>query len=90
MIIYCTIYHGTKFEFLESILENGFDSSTRSCASNDIESASYYGKCVMEFKFPMIITFSNAIHFIFNHIFRKNLIIELWDFKPNFVRIHYL
>lgn len=74
-----TLHHGTNEENVESILKNGFDIDSISCATQDKEWASGYGNTVLSFKYPYTINIKDIFWFIKEY---GNLVTRVSGFKP--------
>ena len=58
LIFKITVHHGTDVENVASIIKNGFDINTISCATQDKEFAKGYGNTLLTFKYPFELRFS--------------------------------
>lgn len=58
LIFNILVCHGTDIKNIDSIINNGFDENTISCATQNIQWAKNYGSTLMYFKYPFILSFS--------------------------------
>tara|TARA_R110000796_G_scaffold218706_3_gene334646 strand:+ start:548 stop:904 length:357 start_codon:yes stop_codon:yes gene_type:complete len=95
IIINIQVYHSTDSSNVKSIIKNGFDPNTISCATQDINWARGYGDTLLKFTYPysLYFSFSNfkedkeyALRFITDY-FSKTIPVALNGFKPKNIRI---
>lgn len=95
LIFNIRMYHGTKCDNVKSIINNGFDTNTISCATQDIHWAEKYGDTLITFKYPYEISFSLKdimsdgikIFWFLRDMINNNIAIRLNGFKPTKVSI---
>ena len=51
------LYHGTDLKNVDSIIHNGFEENTISCATQNVKWAKNYGETLISFKYPFILSF---------------------------------
>jgi len=90
LIFKITVYHGTDVENVGSIIKNGFDINTISCATQDKGFAKGYGNTLLSFKYPFELSFSFKTiqedleylkRFIIDY-FSKSLMTGVAGYKP--------
>lgn len=59
LIFNIPVYHGTNFNNIGSIINNGFDENTISCATQNIKWAKNYRNTLVYFKYPFVLSFSH-------------------------------
>ena len=82
---YITLYHGTDFKYLKSILEEGF--KYHSCGTNRKEWASKFGNCLIKIKYPYKFNIKDIFWFLNIWLIERDLLVLLTDFKPKEITI---
>lgn len=59
-----TLYHGTNFKNIDSIIKSGFDIDSISCATQNKDWASGFGNTLISFKYPYTINLKDFFWFI--------------------------
>lgn len=57
LILNVILYHGTDIKNVDSIIHNGFEENTISCATQNIKWAKNYGETLISFKYPFLLSF---------------------------------
>lgn len=81
LIFNTTFYHGTDRKNIPSIIKNGFEQDSISCACRSFKFASGYGNAVLEFKYPCTVKLKYLLWFIWNVLIKRDSIICVSGFK---------